>query len=177
MDVAPWCYKWEGLGLGWDWKSLGRAMLRAPKMLIRAPMVLINRQCILQLSDLWSKSANWKCNLDLYLSPASTVSSQMLITHLFLLFANLPSILGTIAFLFILSCLPGLFFALRLHILPRCLSNLTHATDLRVEKKEISNIIGTFIQSLQLQSSKVSEYFINGLDFLNAFLWFSKPCD
>ena len=32
-DVAPWCYKWNGLGFGWDWKSLGRTMLRAPTVL------------------------------------------------------------------------------------------------------------------------------------------------
>ena len=96
--------------------------------------------------------------------PASTVSSQILLTQLFLLLANLPGLFGAYAFCLTLLFLPPLFSKLRFHILPRCLSNLTHATDLCVYKREnpIQKVFdgffdfGAFIQSLQLQSSKVS---------------------
>ena len=98
------------------------------------------------------------------LSPASTVSSQILLTHIFLQLANLPGLFGAYAFCLTLLFLPPLFSKLRFHILPRCLSNLTHATDLCVYKREnpIQKVFdgffdfGAFIQSLQLQSSKVS---------------------
>ena len=89
----------------------------------------------------------------------------MLLTHLFLLLANLPGEIGSVAFYLTLGFLPLRFYRIRERILPRYLSNLTHPTDLRVEEDDISGFFGGFIQSLQLQSSKVSECFISSLDF------------
>ena len=96
--------------------------------------------------------------ISLSLSPASTVSSQILLTHLFLLLANLPSAIGKLVFFVTLFVLPLLFCYLRMRILPRYLSNLTHASDLRLKERERPDFFGPFIQTLQLQSSKVSVY-------------------
>ena len=97
--------------------------------------------------------------MSLFSPPASTVSSQILLTHLFLLDANHPpGIFAAFSFL-TLFFLPFGFPLLRLFILPRCFPNLTHATDLRVkERAKLSDLIdfSVFIQALQLQSSKVS---------------------
>ena len=81
--------------------------------------------------------------------------SPLLLTHLFLLLANLPGLFGAFAFLLTLLFSPHLFFGLRSHILSRCLSNFTHETDLCLERRENAGA-GVFIQTLQLQSSKVS---------------------
>ena len=102
------------------------------------------------------------------LSPASTVSSQILLTHIFLLVANLPGVIGFLTFDFTLGLLPVLFLELRSRFLPRCLSNLTHPTDLRAAQKD-PDLFGAFIQTLQLQSSKVSV-----LSLVWIFLWFQK---
>ena len=117
------------------------------------------------------RKANNHCD-DQFLSPASTVSSQILLTHLFLALANLAS-----GFLVFLLLLPLLFSRLRLHVLPCCFSNLSHPSDLRVDKRENSIMnFSVFIQSLQLQSSKVSESFSNDLDFPNVSM-ILKTCD
>ena len=29
MNVAPWCYKWDWIGMGWVWISLGGMRYRA----------------------------------------------------------------------------------------------------------------------------------------------------
>jgi len=110
---------------------------------------------------------------------ASTVSSQILLTHLFLLLANLPGLFGGVAFFFTLLLLPPLFVQLRFRFLPRCLSNLTHATDLCVYKREppIQKVFdgffdfGAFIQSLQLQSSKfqVNDRFVQNRSHRSLF--------
>ena len=93
--------------------------------------------------------------ISLSLSPASTVSSQILLTHLFLLLANLPGLFGWMTFFLTLILLPLLFCRLRFYILPTC-PHITYATDLRLAKRETPDLYGTFIQTLQLQSSKVT---------------------
>ena len=114
-------------------------------------------------------------SLYLYLSlPANTLSSQILLTNLFLLLNDLPSLFGPLALAFTLFCLPPLFAILRELLLPRYFPNFTHTTDLWEKDRNdwpfkrsfqiFNNLIfvilklynySAFIQSLQLQTSKV----------------------
>ena len=55
-DVAPWCYKWIGYGLGMDWKSLQALILRAPlcganKYNMLASFVVFEPECWTFKSD------------------------------------------------------------------------------------------------------------------------------
>jgi len=106
----------------------------------------------------------------LFACTASTVSSQILLTHLFLLLSNLPSILGAFAFALTLGFLPRLFFQLRFRLLPRCLPNLTCTSDLCVDGRENPNY-RAFIESLQLQSSKfkVNQRFVQNRSHCSLF--------
>merc|ERR1712013_271340 len=89
---------------------------------------------------------------------ANTLSSQILLTNLFLLINDLPR--GPFALYLTLFLLPPLFAQLRVRLLPRCFPNLTHNSDLREEDKgQIDKILElinfrAFIQCLQLQTSK-----------------------
>ena len=96
------------------------------------------------------------------------MSSQILLTNLALLINDLPTDNGPLALLITMSSLPLLFALLREYYLPRCFPNLTHNSDLREKDCNYESFIqslkdkffkfinfSAFIQSLQLQTSKV----------------------
>jgi len=100
---------------------------------------------------------------------ASTVSSQILLTHLFILFLDLWHAFSAPFFFIILYWLPNQFQLLRSCIMPHI---LTYATDLRVYERDDFFHFGDFIQSLQLQSSKskVNSRFVQNRSHRGLFL-------
>ena len=104
-------------------------------------------------------------------SPASTISTQLVLTNLLLALADLGGEAGLIALLLTLGLMPALVGLLRILALPRLLAKAGHAgNDLRVLNKPqscsgwiqwiltfIFSCYCSFIQCFQLQSSKVSE--------------------
>ena len=98
-------------------------------------------------------------------SPASTISTQLVLTNLCLAGADLGGVAGPVALFFTLGCMPVLVGLLRMKILPLLLAKAGHSgNDLRVRNgfgflTWIFNCYCSFIQCFQLQSSKVSEGF------------------
>ena len=106
-------------------------------------------------------------------TPASTISTQLLLTNLLLAIADLPGPAGGIALGLTLGLFPWMVGLLRISSLPRLLAKAGHtANDLQVLNKiPESCLLGciqrvlplffsfycSFIQSFQLQSSKVSD--------------------
>ena len=105
-------------------------------------------------------------------SPASTISTQLVLTNLWLALADLGGgFAGYWALFLTLVGMPGLVGNLRMWILPRLLAKAGHAgNDLRVLDKPQScfgkiqfflttafSAFCSFIQCFQLQSSKVSK--------------------
>ena len=93
------------------------------------------------------------------------MSSQILLIHFFLLIVNLPNNIGFILFVTSLFFVPLSFWYLRELVLfyYSFYSPLAYNTDLGVYEMDYIYHQSVFIQSFQLQSSKVSEHFINGL--------------
>ena len=109
-------------------------------------------------------------------TPASTISTQLLLTNLLLALADLQGLAGKEALFNTLFFMPLLVGWLRMKILPRLFAKAGHtANDLKVPFKPIQSCLGkikwfltftitmffsfycSFIQSFQLQSSKVSD--------------------
>ena len=109
-------------------------------------------------------------------APASTISTQLLLTNLLLAIADLPGEVGSLALALALASMPGLVGLLRMLILPRLLAKAGHAAnDLCVISKPPPSCLGkiqwnltniltmffsfccSFIQCFQLQASKVSD--------------------
>ena len=105
-------------------------------------------------------------------APASTISTQLLLTNLLLALADLPGKAGYYALYLTLALIPMLVGGLRMIILRRLLAKAGHASnDLSVLNKRPQSYVGkiswfytmifswfcSFIQSFQLQSSKVSD--------------------
>ena len=104
-------------------------------------------------------------------SPASTISTQLVLTNLWLAVADLGGEAGGPALILTLGLMPVLVGNLRIRILPRLLAKAGHfGIDLRVLGKQqacfgkirfnltaIFSWFCSFIQCFQLQSSKVSE--------------------
>ena len=115
-------------------------------------------------------------------TPASTISTQLLLTNLLLAIADLPGLAGGIALGLTLGLFPWLVGLLRISSLPRLLAKAGHtANDLQVLNKiPESCLLGciqrvlplffsfycSFIQSFQLQSSKVSAVWPFNIDFV-----------
>ena len=104
-------------------------------------------------------------------SPASTISTQLVLTNLLLALADLGGLAGGFALYLTLYVMPVLVGLLRMKILQRLLAKAGHAgNDLRVLDKQqscsgliqfvltwIFSCFCSFIQCFQLQSSKVSK--------------------
>ena len=101
-------------------------------------------------------------------SPASTISTQLVLTNLLLALADLGGVAGNWALALTLLTTPVLVGSLRMMILQNLLAKAGHTgNDLRVLDKPQSwiqlfftmffSFFCSFIQCFQLQSSKVSE--------------------
>ena len=104
-------------------------------------------------------------------SPASTISTQLVLPNLWLALADLGGEARMFALPLTLACMPWLVATLRIEILHRLLAKAGHSgNDLRVLDKPQSrsgliqfiftlffSLYCSFIQCFQLQSSKVSE--------------------